>query len=72
MAGEDFVKVKLSAAGVKFANGGPVRIVDGQHTFEFEAGQVREDITRAFDWPKVLKNASVDGEPLFELVDEDE
>lgn len=67
----DFVKVRLSKAGEKFAgDAGYVRVIHGAHDFEFKVGEVKDDVTRAFDWEKVLKNEHVDGEPMFELVEE--
>ena len=69
VAGPDFVAVKLSSKGEEVAQGAPVTIIDGVHMFVFKPGEVREDITRAFDWERVLKNQARDGESLFEVVE---
>ena len=70
-ARQDFVKVKLTALGERLAGEGELLVIEGRHEFTFKAGQVRDDITRAFDWDKVLKTQNRDGEPLFELVEVD-
>jgi hypothetical protein len=66
---KDFVRIKLSAAGEKLANGSPLGIANSRSHFEFRAGQVQE-ITRAYEWREFLsKETTSDGKPLFELVD---
>ena len=68
----DFVKVKLSEHGEKYAGkGGYVTVIHGRHEFHFKTGETQE-VTRAFEWEKVLKTELVDGEPLFELVVEEQ
>jgi hypothetical protein len=69
MTRPDFVKVQLSKKGVEIAGGVPVRIVAGHHEFEFKPGEP-QDVTRAFDWPKVLEPQQSGGEAMFEIVDE--
>jgi hypothetical protein len=66
----DFVKVKLSAHGEQLAAGEEVLVVQGAREYRFKPGEVRDDITRAFDWEKVLKHEFIDGEALFEVVDD--
>jgi hypothetical protein len=60
----DFVKVQLSAAGKKVA---PVRVIGGRQDFLFEEDTVHE-VTRAFDYERVLAPHRCGEEPMFELV----
>ena len=67
MAGEDFVHVKLSAAGEKLAGeGGTVQIANGRSHFTFKSGEAQR-IARAYDWNHFLQHERVGGEPLFEI-----
>jgi hypothetical protein len=66
--GEDFVHVKLSAAGEKLAGSNPLRVVTGTKDFTFKAGEAQR-VTRAFEWERVLSQQYRDGECLFELAD---
>jgi hypothetical protein len=68
MRGEDFVHVRLSAAGEKLADGAPVHIGGGNYHFTFHPGESQR-VTRAFDWVRVLSNEQIDGEPMFELAE---
>ena len=69
MAGEDFVHVQLSAAGVKMAGaGGCVRITAGRSSsFLFVVGQSQR-VTKAYEWNALLQNERFQGQPIFELV----
>lgn len=71
MPGEDFVHVKMSAAGEKLAHNGPLRVAGSRYDFTFKAGESQR-VTRNFDWDRVLKHHVVDGEALFELAAEQE
>lgn len=62
----DFVEVKLSAAGERAA-GGKITLVGPRYHFTFEPG-VAQRVSKAYDWEVVLRNELVDGEPMFELV----
>ncbi|HWQ96711.1 MAG TPA: hypothetical protein VN577_19985 [Terriglobales bacterium] len=67
----DFVAVKLTAFGEELAGeNGSVLVVSGIRQYEFRRGEVNREITRAFDWEVVLSDRNVDGQPLFELVEE--
>lgn len=68
MAGEDFVQVKLSAAGEKAAGpGGALRIANGRRAFAFEAGKVLR-IERSYEWSAMLARETCEGAPMFEIV----
>ena len=68
MAGEDFVHVRLTAAGEQMAGaGGYVRIAAGSCDFTFRPGQTQR-VTRAFDWNKILRDERFNGQPVFEIV----
>jgi hypothetical protein len=64
----DFVNVQLTRFGAKLAGDGKLTVVEGGRVYEFLPGESQE-VTKAFDWGMVLKNATIDGEQLFELVD---
>ncbi len=66
---KDFVKVRLSAAGEKLADGGPLTIANARSHFTFKAGEVQE-VTRAYEWRAFLSQETFNGEPIFELVDD--
>ncbi len=65
---EDWVTIKLTAAGERLANGAPVRVIHGSHSFEIHPGKTLE-VTRAFDWEMVLKHETCAGEPLLEIIE---
>jgi len=70
MAGEDFVHVKLSAAGKKMAGeAGALRLVVGRGHFFFQGDEVLR-VTRAYEWEVLLKNETFQGEPMFELAEQ--
>jgi hypothetical protein len=68
VAGEDFVHVQLSAAGVKRAGpGGQLRITAGRNSsFVFQVGQSLR-VTRAYEWNVLLKQEQFEGQPIVEL-----
>jgi hypothetical protein len=66
---EDFVKVRLSEHGRELAGEGPIVVQEGHHEFILAAGE-ELDVTRAFDWQRILSRQHRDGKPLFELVPE--
>lgn len=71
MAGEDFVHVKLSAAGEKLAGEGKqVRLLHGRAHFLFTVGQSQR-VTRAYEWNVLLRNEVFEGEPIFEIAVEE-
>jgi hypothetical protein len=63
----DYVTVRLSEVGKKLAAGGTLEVTTSTHRFIFRAGEDQE-VTRAFDWERVLAKKSADGEPIFECV----
>jgi hypothetical protein len=68
MAGEDFVQVQLSAAGVKMAGaGGVVHVTHTRPDLVFKAGAAPQRVTRAFDWNAVLSQLRYQGQPIFEV-----
>jgi hypothetical protein len=73
MTGSDWVQVRLTSFGEERAQGGELRIQEGNggKGFVFRAGEAQR-VTRAFDWEKVLKSWTFNGHALFELVSEDE
>jgi hypothetical protein len=67
MAGEDFVQVKLSAAGEEMAgSGGTLSISKGRRSFTFKAGVVQR-IERSWEWNMVLSGETFQGSPIFEI-----
>jgi hypothetical protein len=76
MAKEDFVNVRITKFGERFieqCGGGPLRVHEGGRVgseFTFTPGETQR-VTRAVDWDKVLKNQHVNGQSLFEIVEED-
>lgn len=68
---KDFVKIKLSAAGEKFAAGAPLSIANAHCHFTFKASDEVE-VTRAYEWNAFLSKESVDGKPMFEVVESGE
>lgn len=67
MAGDDFVMVQLSPAGIAMAKGGPVGISNGRRSFTFKAGEAQR-VERSYEWNGVLsRQVAPDGKKLFEL-----
>lgn len=69
MGGNDWVEVRLSAAGEARAEGAPLHVHEGHHQFTFVAGEAQR-VTRAFDWEMILSRQTIGGQPLFEIVDD--
>src|SRR5438105_13750100 len=67
MSGDDFVNVQFTELGKSLAGDAPLRIHEGPREFVFTAGK-SERVTKAFDWERVLKNVTVAGTPLLEIV----
>lgn len=65
--GSDFVQVQLTRFGVQHARGGAVRVIEGHLHEVFEPGKPRR-VSRRYDWEMVLRNWRIGGQPLFELV----
>lgn len=63
---KDFVKVKLSAAGERLADGAPLSIANARWHFTFTPGESVE-VTRVLEWESFLALEALNGEPLFEL-----
>lgn len=68
MAGEDFVHVKLTTAGVAIADGGNIVIAGSSYDFTF-APDAAQRVTRS-DWERFLQHETLNGETLFELAEE--
>ncbi len=67
MAGNDFVLVQLTAAGIALAAGQPMRISGGRRTFIFGPG-LAVRVERSYEWGVILsKYHSVTGDALCEL-----
>ncbi|QHN04426.1 hypothetical protein FTO74_14415 [Granulicella sp. WH15] len=67
MAGNDFVQVQLTAAGMGMADGIPLRVSNGRRTLVFTPGQETR-VERHYEWNGFLKHyANPEGELLFEL-----
>jgi hypothetical protein len=67
MAGEDFITIQLSAAGVEFAGaGGVVAIRNSRREFEFHAGQPQK-VLRAYEWSHILSPMMVGADPMFDV-----
>jgi hypothetical protein len=62
----DFVNVQLSAAGMAFANGAPVRIATLHMNYTFAPGKPVRVLTS--EWAKALSRETVKGLSIFELV----
>jgi hypothetical protein len=70
MAGEDYVHVKLSAAGERLAGeGGTIQLATGRSYFKFKVGEPQR-VTRAYEWEVVLRNERYEGEPIFIVAEE--
>lgn len=70
MVESDFIEVRLSAAGVKFAgDGGVVRVNASRRDFAFEAGKPQR-VLKAYEWSHILAPMQCNGEPIFEIVTE--
>jgi len=67
MAGNDFVQVQLTAAGVKLAGGIPLTVQNGRAHYKFEPGAAVRVLTSELrTWLSQQYNR--DGEALFEVV----
>jgi hypothetical protein len=67
MAGEDFVQVKLSAAGEAMAGAGDtLSISKGRRAFTFKKG-VAQRIEKSWEWNMVLSGETFAGKPIFEI-----
>lgn len=73
MAGKDFIQVRLTGAGVKFAGeGGQVAVHNSRREFLFKAGEAQR-VLIAYEWDKVLGlMRTPSGEPMFEIVPDGE
>src|SRR5690242_19564453 len=72
MAGEDFVHVRLTAAGEQLAGKGSyVRICAGRCDFTFKVGETQR-VTRAYESNKILRHEQHKGQPFFQIVPETE
>ena len=68
MAGNDFVLVQLTAAGIAFAEGHPLTLSNGRRTFTFKPGDAPARVEKSYEWNVVLsKQHTPAGLPLFEL-----
>jgi hypothetical protein len=63
---QDFVKVRLTDYAA--ALGPEVTVGGGRQNFTFKPGEVQE-VTRAFDWERVLKSVMIDGHEVFEIAE---
>jgi hypothetical protein len=76
MAKEDFVNVRITQFGeryIKECGGGPLRVHEGGRLgseFAFMPGESQR-VTRAVDWDRVLRNQHINGQALFEIVEEE-
>lgn len=66
---KDFVKIRLSAAGAKLAGAGVLRVHNAHGNHAFKAGQVVE-VTRAYEWNKLLSQEKIGSDPIFEIVED--
>lgn len=67
MAGEDFVHIKLSAAGERLAGEGKrVQLAHGRRHFDFTVGEPQR-IDRSYEWGVLLRNEKHEGEAIFEI-----
>ncbi len=71
MAGNDFVQVQLTAAGIKLADGQPLRISQDRRSLVFTPGQTTR-VERSFEWNHILAKyvAPTTGDLVFELAPE--
>jgi hypothetical protein len=61
----DFVQVQLSAAGIAFAAGGPVRVSNAHFSYEFSPGVPVRVLTS--EWSRMLANETVGGKSILEI-----
>ena len=67
MAGEDFVHVRMSAAGERMAGEGKrIQLVRGRRSFIFVAGEVQR-VERNYEWVILLSDRKHEGELIFEI-----
>jgi hypothetical protein len=62
----DFVQVQLTAAGLKFAGNGPLKVSNGTRSLAFTPGQTTK-VELSYEWRAWLNNVTRDGQPLFEI-----
>lgn len=62
----DFVQVQLSAAGLKLAGSGPLKVANGTRSLTFTPGQTTK-VERSYEWRAWLSTTMRNGEPLFEI-----
>jgi hypothetical protein len=68
MAGTDFIEVRMTSAGVEFANGGQLALHTARREFVFEPGKPLR-VLRAYEWSSILSATyTLKGEPIFEIV----
>jgi hypothetical protein len=68
MAGEEFVQVQMSAAGVAYAGvGGVIRAENSRSHFAFVAGEAQR-VVRGYEWGYLRDLKDAAGKPLFEIV----
>lgn len=67
----DFVKVKLTDAGERHGQGGPVRVIEAWLDETFTSGVAHDCITK-LDWERVLQHYVHEGEPMFCVVSDEE
>jgi hypothetical protein len=65
----DFVRVRLSAAGLQFAGDTVLRIHTHRMRYAFQ-GSTPMEVLRFAEWPALQKEVNLAGEPLFELAEE--
>lgn len=62
----DFVQVQLTAAGLKLAGNGPLKVQNGTRQLVFTAGQTTKT-ELSYEWRAWLQNVTHNGSPLFEI-----
>jgi hypothetical protein len=62
----DFVQVQLSAAGLKLAGSGPLKVANGTRSLTFTPGQTTK-VERSYEWRAWLSTTTHNGDPLFEI-----
>jgi hypothetical protein len=67
MAREDFVDVRLTAAGVEHAGGGDFGISVGKRRFDFVGGKP-VNVEKSYEWFACLRDYRLNGQLMFELV----
>ena len=62
----DFVQVRLSEAGLQFANGAPLRIHTAHLRYAFD-GATPVEVLKFAEWPLLSRECDPNGKPMFEL-----